>query len=1334
MAKAQCRISCQKTFSEPWLNACYNETLLPGSPWHKVLHKIGAVLAEKVKPVLKEPKKKEIIFKLLGKDFVQTYFSTYTHFPSLLCPPNTTDAEYETLEKQTQIWLLDQCTKAAEQVGCYPLDGDLSELSVEMAGFVNHTYSIVEKGLELLLAKHEEKQKACAPGVDQSMLRSFSKQHRKSVDSNNLHFALGSAVTFEFKNVNVGPELRPTVFNCAGSEVLSDAISAMILSDSSNMMTVCEKLSGRLLPKTLRKFIWMEKLLKSDYNEENTQIIEKVTREKYGKALEHKLAELKLRSATRSPISGLIENAVVEKYGSTPCMQNFAGDEKMILESSKTLNVLYVYDGTYEPYLIHWLFPIQLAFKQTLPTAEHPYELFMYLHLLMKNRFPSWLEIFAMAEHVMNTLKTEDIELYTHLQCCLQRNIAFDPKDFLVELIAQEREDALNLYAGGNKFDNPAFQKELLANPVIFLRKWMGEGFVNSLDLPAVLLIWDQLFMQDWNLKVMESFCMAVLMLLKDSIMSAEDYPAIRQILLHDGCHLFTSDIQRAWIHLQQGGLLADIPEMNRFKKKQFHEQSLRLQAGRDSGIFRKICSVGVKDIVMKLILQQKAEATQACLQEFDPTSVRLKLSLFYGDMMLSSKTNSMEPSLCEEVKLNKGGDNEVTAFTVQFKDIYEFNSVDPSNYLNGTDFNTQPFIVLQAVYTNGERDLLTLGWTQVEAFEEQTINMQNVWKPQHTSLSLSLHPGRDPDNVTEKIPGCHMSSIQLTVYDPTKETQTTTGVLNRVKQNERNAEPMFLSMPSWVQHNKSTMLPSPTSLQQAFDLYVDGLHYIPDNATITKVSGRIVNSGRKDVPQFVAFPEPTSSARNPEFNFHCTLNPENKMLNAATSILFQVSTMDSSSRNVALIGNCIFRAFNEEGKLNVGGFQLKLRTGLPSKQQDSLVASDLHQYPAFPCCSLLIRLLPNSERHKPVPKYSLGYYFTDEAKPTRFEWEIMSTFQKDANFPKLVKDMAGCIMEKEQSQAQENQLQDLLEKRFGGQKSSLLQPSLNYISVHHAVQYRQEIGIRLRIRQAFGLAVEGLYTNAFARIMKGAQSIHLPELPQRWGGEEKVLTQKHDFASLQKSPRWTDNSVLLHPYLDQQSVLLVQIFGMNATYIPNQNTNQRGHVLSRNGQDLQLEPVLGWTVVPLFDRNYVNSGIHSAPLFQGLPNADFLQSLSSHPLKVAIQEGLKKKTVALLKSYGSVTVEMWDGHYLDDEHYPLPVVNDLLTVDNIKKFLTTQNSKKGKEMSMLVLQSLDKKQQKLQTDSPEYQRHQHFFEEAMAGKFYDLIEMALLNAGYGPL
>lgn len=37
--------------------------------------------------------------------------------------------------------------------------------------------------------------------------------------------------------------------------------------------------------------------------------------------------------------------------------------ERHMKETCRALNVLYVYDRSYEPYLIHWLFPLQVAFQ-----------------------------------------------------------------------------------------------------------------------------------------------------------------------------------------------------------------------------------------------------------------------------------------------------------------------------------------------------------------------------------------------------------------------------------------------------------------------------------------------------------------------------------------------------------------------------------------------------------------------------------------------------------------------------------------------------------------------------------------------------------------------------------------------------------------------------------------------------------------------------------------------------------------------------------------------------------------------------------------------------------
>lgn len=36
----------------------------------------------------------------------------------------------------------------------------------------------------------------------------------------------------------------------------------------------------------------------------------------------------------------------------------------------------------------------------------------------------------------------------------------------------------------------------MLSNARIYIRKWIGEGFVGVLDTPAVMFVWDQLFLQ----------------------------------------------------------------------------------------------------------------------------------------------------------------------------------------------------------------------------------------------------------------------------------------------------------------------------------------------------------------------------------------------------------------------------------------------------------------------------------------------------------------------------------------------------------------------------------------------------------------------------------------------------------------------------------------------------------------------------------------------------------------------------------------------------------------------------------------------------------------------
>lgn len=63
--------------------------------------------------------------------------------------------------------------------------------------------------------------------------------------------------------------------------------------------------------------------------------------------------------------------------------------------------------------------------------------------------------------------------------------------------------------------------------------------------------------------------------------------------------------------------------------------------------------------------------------------------------------------------------------------------------------------------------------------------------------------------------------------------------------------------------------------------------------------------------------------------------------------------------------------------------------------------------------------------------------------------------------------------------------------------------------------------------------------------------------------------------------------------------------------------------------------------------------------------------------------------------------------------------------INKTRKFLATQTSKMGKDMSQLVLKTLDKKLRKLGRNSLEYVQQEHFYKQAMGNAFYNIVVSA---------
>ena len=55
---------------------------------------------------------------------------------------------------------------------------------------------------------------------------------------------------------------------------------------------------------------------------------------------------------------------------------------------------------------------------------------------------------------------------------------------------------------------------------------------MSVLDTQAVLYVWDQCFISDWNKQVLEDVCVALVLLLRRDFMEATDYHQMKQVKL----------------------------------------------------------------------------------------------------------------------------------------------------------------------------------------------------------------------------------------------------------------------------------------------------------------------------------------------------------------------------------------------------------------------------------------------------------------------------------------------------------------------------------------------------------------------------------------------------------------------------------------------------------------------------------------------------------------------------------------------------------------------------------------------------------------------------------
>lgn len=1202
------------------------------------------------------------------------------------------------------------------------------------------------------------------------------------------------------------------------SDCIGAAVVSLLQRDPRKFDHVAGRLHGRQLPGSLRAYMWADVLLKAERKRMKEVSAEKVVREKFARAVARGLTELRIKKPTQSPINGLIQNAVIETYSKTVSMLPYKHIEH-IKESARALNVLYVYDRSYEPYLINWLFPLQIAFRDmdqhSRDHGEHVLELGMYLDLLNTSCFPTWPEVFAIAEVVMQRLQEEDPELHDHLKHIATINVQGSPKEFLVQLIHQEKEKAealLQSVPNTTRSIEPLHNiqaKQLLADPLIFLRRWVGEGFVSILDTPAVMYVWDQCFMQCWRHTVLQNICLALLELLHYRFMEARNYIEMKEVFLNEACKLYTVDIQMAWIHVENGKHLQDI----------YNRQQPNIPGSRMSGAQSQattpapglLQTFGIKRLKAKLIVPAETIKREPWLTSINPSGLRLGCSIYFGSIQLNRRISTNTPTVTSAAKDTYGN----MVYAVQFPgERYVYPNFDLSQYDVERELGASPYAILSIEYMKPTTskssgvNLIPLGWSRLLLFRggaEGLISVEHFTLLEGETM-VALHPGDVPDSLVSTLPATptesqqddaylgYNSELGALVFDPNREPRTPQPQVPPLELGQRapadtrpqqppqktprqsklpvskpppQTKPPPVSQPAtsrsppppsvpvpvprsaprapepnpWVAFDpKIAKNPAPTSCREPFDLYVDSVRYIPDNASIVKVTGRLLKAGDlTDLQDILALPLLSKPARCPEFDFCMMVNTGRQRANPDMVLLLRVYSVDPVTEELVVIGSCLMKVFDtkkKDGALRVGGHQLRLRSGMPDVKSGiaNLKSTDLDTAPIIPGCSLLVRVLPHSEDAVPAPSYGSGYYESASSQPTVSEQRIFKSYSEHMVYPQRERDMVIRLQEAEGKHSggrTDEALLEWLQDRLDIKKHITGSKPAENLSLVRCVRYRLKVGMQMKVNKAFNLPTnDNLFVVCVGQVSPGGQASRMSPSNDGFGKTEPIILTQLKRDGLLTAPQWEGEPETMHPFYDDNSVLVVHLLGIPLTYQPTADNKSAGTLALASGRELKIakEHVLGWTIVPLFEGNSVQNGTHHVPVFKGDVKADLLQELKSATAK----DVLTKRTWnnSNMHMAASLALTLWDAHFNYNELPVVPMYTALEEAAGDAQACQAARDKSstatGAKVHDLVLNSLPPKFKKQGVKGAVYLKEHGFFDEVVASALPTAVNRAI--------
>ena len=413
-----------------------------------------------------------------------------------------------------------------------------------------------------------------------------------------------------------------------------------------------------------------------------------------------------------------------------------------------------------------------------------------------------------------------------------------------------------------------------------------------------------------------------------------------------------------------------------------------------------------------------------------------------------------------------------------------------------------------------------------------------------------------------------------------------------------------------------------------AFLLTIDSLRMLPDNAVGAKVAGKVFNLPNKDESgSFTVFPEMDWPYRSPRCLFSKVFNAGLRPLSSNLVLMLKIFTVDRTTGKVAFLGCSVMELVDKKtNKLKAGGHQIKLFSGLPPPPKGGPLAlreSDTASLPVLPGTSIVLRILHHDDQPSPRPHYRSGYYASPQS-PSPLESKLHQHYFSFGDYPTRLSSAISMLSANESgsTEAEEWMRVHLEETARAPDYDRRL------FNRNHPGE-----GVHVKVVGASGLGYPAEETFIQCQVELVGKDVK---------PGTQFLTQKLDFSSYQRHPRWLDPPSLLTPGSKEKSVaLLARLWGASCANLKVASkttySDQSNYTFSFS-KTPTLKP-LAWGVCPLFVQDCVDAGSHVIPLFSGSPPEAFLKMLTNRgasPLlvKFAVKKELAKpsKTGAVLK------------------------------------------------------------------------------------------------------